>query len=46
LYRTNGLRAFYRGCVIGTIKVIPNACAVFVIYENTSSFLAVWRAKE
>ena len=36
VWRAGGLRGFYRGVVVGTVKVIPNACAVFVIYERVA----------
>ena len=39
LWAAGGLRAFYRGVVISTVKVIPNACAVFVIYERMQHWL-------
>ena len=39
VWRASGVRGFYRGVVVGTVKVIPNACAVFVIYEQCSHAL-------
>lgn len=39
LYNQNGMRGLYRGAVVGTVKVIPHACAVFLIYETVDAAL-------
>jgi solute carrier family 25 folate transporter 32 len=37
-YHNEGLRGFYRGCLVNTIKVIPSACLVFLSYEQIQQF--------
>ena len=39
VWAAGGLRGLYRGVVVGTLKVIPSACVVFVVYEETEKFL-------
>ena len=39
VWAAGGVRALYRGVVVGTLKVIPNACVVFVVYEETEKWL-------
>ena len=45
VWRASGVRGFYRGVVVSTVKVIPNACAVFVIYEHCSHALQALAAQ-
>lgn len=35
-----GVRGLYRGLCINLVKVMPNACVVFLVYEETQHFLA------
>ena len=39
VWAAGGLRGLYRGVVVGTLKVIPSACVVFVVYEETEKLL-------
>ena len=39
VWAAGGLRGLYRGVVVGTLKVVPSACVVFVVYEETEKLL-------
>ena len=39
VWAAGGVRGLYRGVVVGTLKVIPSACVVFVVYEETEKAL-------
>lgn len=37
-YRSEGLRAFYRGLGTNAIRILPGTCVTFVVYENLSNW--------
>ena len=39
VWAAGGVRGLYRGVMVGTLKVIPSACVVFVVYEETEKLL-------
>ena len=39
LDRLEGIRGFFRGVVINTIKVIPHAAITFTVYEQIMKIL-------
>jgi solute carrier family 25 folate transporter 32 len=39
-FRAEGIRAFFRGILPGTIKVVPSASLTFLVYEKTLQFLS------
>lgn len=45
IWRTEGMRGFYRGWAANTIKVVPQNAIRFVCYETIKSLLGVERAK-
>ncbi|PLW08814.1 hypothetical protein PCANC_25969 [Puccinia coronata f. sp. avenae] len=36
-YRTEGIRAFYKGLGINAVRVLPGTCVAFLVYENLSN---------
>ncbi|OAV90595.1 hypothetical protein PTTG_05045 [Puccinia triticina 1-1 BBBD Race 1] len=36
-YRTEGIKAFYKGLAINAVRVLPGTCVAFLVYENLSN---------
>jgi len=45
IFRTEGVRGFYRGWSANTIKVVPQNAIRLVAYETLKAVLGVQRAK-
>jgi solute carrier family 25 folate transporter 32 len=49
IWRTEGVRGFYKGLVPNLVRVLPSTCVTFLVYENTKiwlpGFYARWMEK-
>ncbi|EFP82557.1 hypothetical protein PGT21_016690 [Puccinia graminis f. sp. tritici] len=36
-YRTEGIKAFYKGLAVNAVRVLPGTCVAFLVYENLSN---------
>jgi hypothetical protein len=39
IWQTEGIRGYYRGLILGTLKVLPNSIVIFYTYESVIEML-------